>query len=471
MANKKSLKINILLIVLYALITLCIVFRHEIWSDEAQAWLIARDLDFWGIIKTVRYEGHPLLWYFSIFPLAKAGFSVFSMQILSWLITLCGAAIFVLFSPFSTITGGLFLAGAGMLYYTPAYARSYCLFPALIFLLAMIFPKRAKHPYIFVLLLLLILNTHIILGGFCTALAILFIYEGFFDKNSGLYRKKEFFIASGLVFLGFLLLFFYLHGMTDTNTFIGSYTGTWFGAFRAIARTTMGTFGFEYCIFLFWAVAAVYFWQKNKKLLFVFLASLVYQVFVYKFIWGAIPQRGFSLLLVLVFCFWAELAGKPANPGENRFVSRFLSLFFLLTVSLSVISIKDDWLFNYSDGKNIANFIKNEIPSDAIIISAYDNNLTSVLAYLPERRFLSFNKGKEFTYFHYDDKISGANSLKITPDFYEKPVYIITPTGPFFETKIKHIKKQKIYESDENILSTDAVKIYRAYFERRADER
>ena len=308
MENKKSLKINISILLLYAMITLCLVFRHEIWSDEAQAWLIVRDLDFWGIIKTVRYEGHPLLWYFSIFPLAKAGFSVFSMQIFSWVITLCGAAVFMFFSPFNTQTKAFFLAGAGMLYFTPAYARSYCLFPLLIFLLAMIFPKRAKHPFIFVILLLLILHTHVILGGFCAALAVLFCFEGLFDKNNALFGKKEFFPATALGITGFGLLFLYLNGMTGLNTFLGSYSETWAGAFIAIARSSMGTFGFEYSIFLLWAAACVYFWFKNKKMLFVFLVSLAYQVFVYKFIWGLIPQRAFSLILVMVFCFWADLA-------------------------------------------------------------------------------------------------------------------------------------------------------------------
>jgi hypothetical protein len=37
---------------------------HEKWADEAQAWLIARDLSLWRIFSyELRYEGSPGLWH------------------------------------------------------------------------------------------------------------------------------------------------------------------------------------------------------------------------------------------------------------------------------------------------------------------------------------------------------------------------------------------------------------------------
>ena len=57
-------KFNLILFVLYFVVALICVCHHEIWRDEAQVWLVARDLNLWGIIDHVRNEGHPLLWYF-----------------------------------------------------------------------------------------------------------------------------------------------------------------------------------------------------------------------------------------------------------------------------------------------------------------------------------------------------------------------------------------------------------------------
>ena len=38
-------------------------FYHEPWSDEAQAWLIARDLSIPQILRIMTYEGSPPLWH------------------------------------------------------------------------------------------------------------------------------------------------------------------------------------------------------------------------------------------------------------------------------------------------------------------------------------------------------------------------------------------------------------------------
>lgn len=68
----KENKIDIIIFLIYAIVTFVItIIFHEKWRDEAQAWLIARDLDFWGIIKQMTYEGHPPLWHFILAPFAK----------------------------------------------------------------------------------------------------------------------------------------------------------------------------------------------------------------------------------------------------------------------------------------------------------------------------------------------------------------------------------------------------------------
>lgn len=51
---------------MYALVMFCTVRYHEPWRDEAQAWLIARDLPFEAMFKQMAYEeGTPPLAYHS----------------------------------------------------------------------------------------------------------------------------------------------------------------------------------------------------------------------------------------------------------------------------------------------------------------------------------------------------------------------------------------------------------------------
>src|SRR5215475_10660293 len=51
-------------LVAYSAVVLWALQYHEKWADEAQAWLIARDLDLRSIwFHELRYEGSPGLWH------------------------------------------------------------------------------------------------------------------------------------------------------------------------------------------------------------------------------------------------------------------------------------------------------------------------------------------------------------------------------------------------------------------------
>ena len=99
--TKKNILINLLWTFLYALLTLFFVLHHEIWADEAQVWLIVKNLSIPEMLKHLVNEGHPCFFYLLVYPLAKLNFSIFSMQILCWLS--CAASVFLLltFSPFN----------------------------------------------------------------------------------------------------------------------------------------------------------------------------------------------------------------------------------------------------------------------------------------------------------------------------------------------------------------------------------
>ena len=43
--------------------------HHELWRDEAQAWLIARDVPLSRLFAELHYEGHPALWFLLLKPL------------------------------------------------------------------------------------------------------------------------------------------------------------------------------------------------------------------------------------------------------------------------------------------------------------------------------------------------------------------------------------------------------------------
>ena len=59
----KNSKLNILLVILYALWTLFVVIHHEVWCDEAQVWQICKHLSVLELFKHLVNEGHPAFFY------------------------------------------------------------------------------------------------------------------------------------------------------------------------------------------------------------------------------------------------------------------------------------------------------------------------------------------------------------------------------------------------------------------------
>ena len=70
--RRKPFKIEVVVLVVYAIALAVIMNFHEPWFDEAQAWLIARDATIREIISSItHYEGHSPVWFLILLPLAK----------------------------------------------------------------------------------------------------------------------------------------------------------------------------------------------------------------------------------------------------------------------------------------------------------------------------------------------------------------------------------------------------------------
>lgn len=96
---------EILALILYMVCMIIIMYFHEPWFDEAQAWLIARDASLKEILFVLpHYEGHPPVWHLILLPFAKMGAPFeFSIKLVS--LTFCSIAmgLFIFKAPFKRI--------------------------------------------------------------------------------------------------------------------------------------------------------------------------------------------------------------------------------------------------------------------------------------------------------------------------------------------------------------------------------
>ena len=146
----------------YSVMLGVVVPWHEPWSDESQAWLLARDLSIRQLLfHNLRYESHPALWYLILW-----GPSHLHMNyaVLGWIsATIAAAGIYVLlrFSPFPFYLRAILPFTFFLAYQYAVVARSYVLFPLLCFLIAHIYRQVRPRPVLMAVLLALLANVSV----------------------------------------------------------------------------------------------------------------------------------------------------------------------------------------------------------------------------------------------------------------------------------------------------------------------
>lgn len=451
-------KFNLILFILYFVIALICVCHHEIWRDEAQVWLVARDLNLWGIFDHVRNEGHPLLWYFLVFPFAKSGLPVFSMQLVSFVFMSIAAGVFLWTSPFNRVVKTTVIFSAGFLYFLTVISRNYSLIPLFLFLMAYYYPQQKEKPYHYAVSLALLAHTHILMCGFCTGMAVLFFKDNIL-ANWKTEDKKKFIAPFLVIFLSLLSVVIYIATRPEMNDSVTNYMSNFYSNIFKTIRTLLiniyGQITFSSLIAGIMIFAAhVILFRKNIGLFFVSIFSIAYQFYVYMFVWQTSPEKAFTLLLVLLFCFWVVFKQKPEKYIGTSIV---LACIFGVSMNLSYNAVKNDIKFQYSDAKRTAEFIENNIEKDAVLLSNLPIASTAVVAYCDKnRKFYSPYTNKFYTYEFYGKNQNNYKEYEIPETLKKEKVYFLffgLPDTIFYKTQPNN-KDDIIYKSGEDVLVT-----------------
>jgi hypothetical protein len=82
-----SLSYAVIISAIFLVLGIVLVFHHEMWRDEVNVWLIAKDIQSpFGILQHLRYDGHPGLWHLCVFAIRHIIPYPIAMQILHLLI-------------------------------------------------------------------------------------------------------------------------------------------------------------------------------------------------------------------------------------------------------------------------------------------------------------------------------------------------------------------------------------------------
>ncbi len=171
-------RVEAAVLALYALVLAVAIPFHEPWADEAQAWVLARDSPLWEIFRyRLHYEGTPALWHFLLRALIAAHVRWGAVGWVCGLIAVTGVAVWLRWSPFPMIVRVLLPFTFFVLYQYGVVARSYVLFPLLLFGLCAAYCARPRQVGWFAVVAGLLVNLCLqgaIVSGMFTAL---FVWE------------------------------------------------------------------------------------------------------------------------------------------------------------------------------------------------------------------------------------------------------------------------------------------------------
>ena len=138
----------IVVTVIYTALIIWISVFHELWFDEAQTWMIAKDASLYDILfKIPHYETHPPLWHLMLAIPAKSGLPYeLSMKAIQILTAVLMVAVIEFKSPLPNIIKVILPFTYWTAYQYGVISRPYALFAALLFLCASLYLERDEKP-------------------------------------------------------------------------------------------------------------------------------------------------------------------------------------------------------------------------------------------------------------------------------------------------------------------------------------
>lgn len=398
------------------------ITHHEPWADEAQAWLLARDLNPITLMRFLPYEGTPGLWHLLLMAPAKL-LPYATMNIIS--AAMAGVATYLLLrhSPFPLVVKLLLPFTYFLFFQYGVVARNYALMPPLMFLVALKYPERHTNPYRFMGLLFLMANVSA--HGYLIAGALMLL--SFLDlvrKRQELDSKTRRTNLISLAAFGILmaLVAFTLRPPPDrTAAPMGEASGPW-AFFKEAGIMLKESMGNSVPLVIVAMLISLWFFQRRRVLGLYLLPTfwiIAFSAYVYSAAW----HQGI-LFLVWVFVFWIALQQREESDMREHWI-RILALSVLVVVSAvqiswSIKSVRSDFKDPYSGSKAAAKYIKAHSLDDKVVWG-YGFATIALLPYFDRNIYDNYHGGLKPSFWLWSTSNDMVNDLMavegVRPDY------------------------------------------------------
>lgn len=409
---------------LFLLLAGFVMFHHELWRDEVQGWLLARDsASLPALVAAMRYEGHPALWQLLLLPLTRAFASPVAMQVLHLLLAATTVYLFVRWSPFSRGQKALFCFGYFPFYEYGVISRNYGLCLLLLTVFGCLYPHRHRRFLSLAACLALLCHAHAL--GLLLALALLaalgverLVRPGASGPEPGTPRPA-FYGGCALVLVAALLAFWQLNPPADASS--GGWSGDRanLGTFQATQALAGGylpvptpaqdfwnrplvfddRFGLpqrslRVAVVLYAGFVALALRRHLPALLFFGTANAALLAFFHLRFAGAARHHGF-FFLVLMVAIWMHRSAQRESGGDgrtappawwDRLLNPSLTLLLALHGAGTLVSATQEIRHPFSRAPAVATYLRRHGHQTSLLVGYRDYMASSVLAGTTQQR-------------------------------------------------------------------------------------
>jgi len=412
---------------------------HEKWADEAQAWLLARDLDLYTLwFKELRYEGSPGLWH-TILWVAQHVFHApyAAIGVIGMVCAMAGVALMLFTAPFPRPLRWLLAFTYFMVYQYAVIARPYTLLPFLAFAAAILF-KDLKHPERMTIVLILLANLSFhgtILAG-CLGFAYLVdavkSWSTLGDRLQGRYV-----LCVGAMALTFLVLFVILKPTPDVEDIVVRNVAARLQGPGRLQQPSMATklravvsgafFDEPVTSSIFLLLAGA--WCFVRRRLLTFALPVVLMITLYAIVHGY-PHHHGTVFVAAITGLWIAWPTVEEQHGftirERRAAQGIVALLvclFCLNIWDSAVAIRHEMLYPYSGAGDAARYLRS-VGADRKPIFGYLYGMVGVQAYFDH----NIAANVPTAYFHHGLPLTG-NLLDLEDLRRKAPDYIVLCFG------------------------------------------
>ena len=407
--------------------------HHEMWRDEIQAWLLARDsTSIFNLFANLKYEGHPGLWHLCLMPLSRITHSPVMMQMLHLLITGVTVYLFVRYSPFNWFQKLLFCFGYFVIYEYAIVARNYALGLLLITVFCVLFKERYKRFISVGCVLFLLAHTsvHALIVTIAIGIALCCEYlvggrffESLNQEIEAIKNKRPIWIGFALIGIGIITAVLQLNPPPDTGFAVAwnfnfevkrvnDIAKLISRAYLPVTRPVLGFWGSNIlttypffqaiqvplCYFLMF-LSVLLFFKRPTALLTYLISTFGLLAFFYVKYHGSIRHHGF-LFLTFLMCYWIYRDSPAISLGQteqqdtdstmhrvfNKAGTVLLTLLLICHAMGGITAVRMEHRHIFSYGKLTAEYIKSQGMQDHPIVADKDSAASTVVGYLPKRQ-------------------------------------------------------------------------------------